>query len=86
MTDGFFQNRKSNLSFITELFFSFKQLLTDDSSDIIPHRQAVGLGFLPLVVVAQVEGKPEEEGVVDQLQTCISQGILQGKRDKVITL
>ena len=53
--------------------------LTDDSSDVVPHRQAVGLGLLPAVVVAQVERKPEEEGVVDQLQTRISQGVLQYK-------
>lgn len=54
--------------------------LTDDSSNIVPHRQAVGLCLLPAVVVAQVERKPEEEGVVDQLQTRISQGILQYKQ------
>lgn len=54
--------------------------LTDDASDVIPHRQAVGLSFLPAVVVAQVERKPEEEGVVDQLQTRIRQGILQHKQ------
>lgn len=51
--------------------------LTDDSSDVVPHRQTVGLGLLPAVVVAQVEGKPEEEGIVDQLQTRVRQGILQ---------
>lgn len=56
--------------------------LTDDSSDIVPHRQAVSLCLLPLVVVAQVVRKPEEEGVVDQLQTRISQGILQNKQSR----
>lgn len=54
--------------------------LTDDASDVIPHRQAVGLSLLPAVVVAQIERKPEEEGVVDQLQTRVGHGILQCKK------
>lgn len=53
--------------------------LTDDSSYVVPHRQAVGLGLLPAVVVAQVEGEPEEEGVVDQLQTRVGQRVLRHK-------
>lgn len=54
-------------------------LLTEDPSDVVPYGQAVGLGLLPAVVAAQVERKPEEEGVVDQLQTGVRQGILQGR-------
>lgn len=53
--------------------------LTNDSSDIVPNRQTVGLGLFPAKVAAQIERKPEEEGVVDQLQTGISEGILQHK-------
>lgn len=53
--------------------------LTDDSSHVVPDRQPVGLGLLPAIIVAQVERKPEEEGVVDQLQTRISQGVLRYK-------
>lgn len=57
-------------------------LLTEDSSDIVPHRQAVRIGLLPAKVVGQVEREPEEEGVVDQLQTRIRQGILQDKQTR----
>lgn len=53
-------------------------LLTEDPSDIVPCGEAVGLGLLPAVVAAQIERKPEEEGVVDQLQTGVRQGVLQG--------
>lgn len=55
-------------------------VITDDSSDVVPHRQPVGLCLLPPVVVAQVEREPEEEGVVDQLQARISQGVLQNEQ------
>lgn len=54
--------------------------LTNDASDVIPHGQSVGLSLLPAVVVAQIERKPEEEGVVDQLQARVRQGILQCKK------
>lgn len=39
--------------------------LTNDPSDVVPHRQAVSLGLFPAVVIVQVEGEPEEEGIVD---------------------
>ena len=52
----------------------------DASSYLVRRTHAVGLCLLPAVVVTQVERKPEEEGVVDQLQTRISQGILQYKQ------
>lgn len=64
----------------TFYYAEFSRPLTDDASDVIPHGQSVGLSLLPAVVVAQIEREPEEEGVVDQLETRVRQGILQRKK------
>lgn len=38
--------------------------ITYNPSDIVPNGQLVSFGLLPSKVVAQVEGQPEEEGVI----------------------
>lgn len=51
--------------------------LTYDSSHIIPDGKLVSFCFLPSKVVAEVEGQPEEEWVIHQLQAGIGQRILE---------
>lgn len=51
--------------------------LTYDSSHIIPDGKLVSFCFFPSKVVAEVEGQPEEEGVIHQLQAGIGQRILE---------
>lgn len=51
--------------------------LTYDSSHIIPDWELVSFCLFPSKVVAEVEGQPEEEWVIHQLQAGIGQGVLQ---------
>lgn len=51
--------------------------LTYDSSHIIPDGELVSFCFFPSKVVAEVEGQPEEEWVIHQLQAGIGQGVLE---------
>ena len=48
---------------------------SNDASHVVPRGQLVGRGLPPPVGLRQVEGQPEEEGVVDQLEKSVGQGV-----------
>jgi len=61
---------------------SFTCSLTYDSSHIIPDRELVSFCFFPSKVVAEVEGQPEEEGVIHQFQAGVGQRVLEQREDQ----
>ena len=51
--------------------------LTYDAADIVPDGDVIRSGLGPVVGRREVERQPEEEGIVDKLETRVRQRILE---------
>lgn len=52
---------------------------TYDAAHVVPDRDIIGHRLLPSVLIVEVVGQPEKEGVVHKLQAGIGQSILKNR-------